>query len=75
MQTSGSRDSRRNRTVCFRCGKRGHVKRKCPARNAAQALTGGDKNNRTEGKWCSFHMSTTHSDEECRFLQRRNQQA
>ncbi|CAN0087585.1 unnamed protein product, partial [Sphacelaria rigidula] len=29
MEASGSRDSRRNRTVCFRCGKRGHVKRNC----------------------------------------------
>ncbi|CAM9746015.1 unnamed protein product, partial [Sphacelaria rigidula] len=65
MQASGSSGDRRNHITCFICGKRGHVKRNCPARNAAKALTGGDKNKGTEGKWCSFHMSTTHSDEEC----------
>ena len=59
-------------------GKQGHVRKYCPARNAARALTrrdgqdGGD--NGHVGKWYSFHRSTTHSEEECRFLQQRNQQ-
>ncbi|CAM9496831.1 unnamed protein product, partial [Sphacelaria rigidula] len=57
------------------CGKQGHVRRNCPARRATRALTGGDGqdggNSGNVGKWCSFHRSTTHSEEECRSLQQR----
>ncbi|CAM9982684.1 unnamed protein product [Sphacelaria rigidula] len=60
MQASGRNDgSKINRVTCYHCGKQGHVRRNCPARSAARALTGGDGqdggNNVNVGKWCYFH--------------------
>ena len=72
MQATGGDDSI---IKCHYCGNSGHRQKNCVAWIAAQCK---DRNQQTtrrwkrkaggDGKsmWCSFHKSTTHSDETCR---------
>lgn len=48
--------------VCHGCNETGHIRRNCPRLNLK-----GKKKTKPAGarKWCSFHYTTTHSDEEC----------
>ena len=68
---------------CHYCGNPGHRQKNCVAWIAAQRKNGNQQTTRAtppgrwkkkaggDGKpmWCSFHKSTTHSDETCRALQ------
>ena len=77
MQATGGDDSA---TKCHYCGNPGHRQKNCVAWIAAQckninqqttrsAPLGRSKKNAggdSKPMWCSFHKSTTHSDETCR---------
>ena len=43
---------------CFKCKERGHTKRNCPKFKPRTKPDGA-------AKWCSVHLTTSHSDEEC----------
>ena len=80
MQATGGDDSA---IKCHYCGNPGHRQKNCVAWIAAQCKGGNQQTTRStplgrwkkkaggDGKpmWCSFHKSTTHSDETCRMLQ------
>ena len=77
MQATGGDDS----TIkCHYCGNPGHRQKNCVAWIAAQCKGGNQQTTRStslgrwkrkagggsKSMWCSFHKSTTHSDETCR---------
>ena len=77
MQATGGDDS----TIkCHYCGNPGHRQKNCVAWIAAQCKDGNQQTTRStplgrwkrkarggdKSMWCSFHKSTTHSDETCR---------
>ena len=80
MQATGGDDSA---IKCHYCGNPGHRLKICVAWIAAQCKNGNQQTTRStplrrwkkkaggDGKpmWCSFHKSTTHSNETCRTLQ------
>ena len=80
MQATGGYDSA---IKCHYCGNPGHRQKSCVAWIAAQCKNGNQQTTRStplgrwkkkaggDGKpmWCSFHKSTTHSNETCRTLQ------
>ena len=80
MQATGGDDSA---IKCHYCGNPGHRQKKCVAWIAVQCKNGKQQTTRStplgrwkkkaggDGNpmWCSFHKSTTHSNETCRTLQ------
>ena len=80
MQTTGGDDSA---IKCHYCGNPGHRQKNCVTWIAAQCKNGNQQRTPStplgrwkkkaggDGKpmWCSFHKSTTHSNETCRTLQ------
>ena len=80
MQATGGDDSA---IKCYYCGNPGHRQKNCVAWIAAQCKNRNQQTTRSTslGRWikkaggdskpmgCSFHKSTTHSDETCRTLQ------
>ena len=77
MQATGGDDSA---IKCHYCGNSGHRQKNCVAWIAAQCKDGNQQTTRStplgcwkrkagggnKSMWCSFHKSTTHSDETCR---------
>ena len=55
MMTKTSAD---HDVYCFKCKERGHTKRNCPKFEPRTKSDGA-------AKWCSFHRTTSYSDEEC----------
>ena len=80
MQATGGDDSA---IKCHYCDNPGHRQKNCVAWIAAQCKNGNQQTTRStplgrwkkkargddKPMWCSFHKSTTHSDETCRTLQ------